>query len=69
MTRKPQILIIGNNENGCTPELEKIAYNTGTEVAKAGAILVTGGLGGVMEAVVFVEVLGYFEVAVAAYVG
>ncbi len=50
MTRKPQILIIRNNENGFTPELEKIAYSTGTEVAKAGATLITGGLGGVMEA-------------------
>ncbi|MGB9003408.1 MAG: TIGR00725 family protein [Nitrosotalea sp.] len=50
MARKPQILIIGNNENGFTPELEKIAYETGTEVAKSGAILITGGLGGVMKA-------------------
>ena len=25
--RKRQILIIGNNDNGCTPELEKIAYD------------------------------------------
>ncbi|MDE1867637.1 MAG: TIGR00725 family protein, partial [Thaumarchaeota archaeon] len=50
MAKKPQILIIGNNENGCTPELEKIAYETGMEVAKSGAILITGGLDGVMKA-------------------
>ena len=48
--KKPQILIIGNNENGCTPELEKIAYDTGSEVAKSNSILITGGLGGVMKA-------------------
>ncbi len=50
MPKRIQILIIGNNENGSNPELEKIAYETGYEVAKAGAILVTGGLGGVMNA-------------------
>jgi len=48
--KKLQILIIGNNENGCTPELEKIAYDTGSEVAKSDSILITGGLGGVMKA-------------------
>ena len=48
--RKRQILIIGNNDNGCTPELEKIAYDTGAEVAKSDSILITGGLGGVMRA-------------------
>ncbi|MGI0045874.1 MAG: TIGR00725 family protein [Nitrosotalea sp.] len=50
MKRKPQILIIGNNENGFTPDLEKVAYATGIEVAKSGAVLITGGLGGVMKA-------------------
>ena len=45
LTRKIQILVIGHNENGCTPEAEKIAYETGTEIAKSGAVLVTGGLG------------------------
>ena len=48
--KKFQILIIGNNDNGCTPELEKIAYETGIEVAKSNSILITGGLGGVMNA-------------------
>jgi len=48
--KKLQILIIGNNDNGCTPELEEIAYEAGAEVAKSNSILITGGLGGVMKA-------------------
>ena len=43
-------MIIGNNQNGTTIELEKIAYETGVEVAKSGSVLVTGGLDGVMKA-------------------
>ena len=50
MTKKRQILIIGHDEAGCTPEHEKIAYETGTEVAKSDSVLVSGGLGGVMKA-------------------
>ena len=45
-----QILVIGNNDNGCTPELESIAYEAGQEIAKSGSVLITGGLGGVMQA-------------------
>jgi len=48
--KKFQILVIGNNDNGCTPELEEIAYETGIEIAKSNSILITGGLGGVMKA-------------------
>jgi len=48
--KKFQILVIGNNDNGCTPELEKLAYETGIEIAKSNSILITGGLGGVMKA-------------------
>ena len=48
--KKLQILVIGNNDNGCTPEIEKIAYEVGSEVAKSGSVLITGGLGGVMRA-------------------
>ncbi len=48
MSKRRQILVIGNNENGCTPELEKIAYEVGQEIAKSDSVLVTGGLGGVM---------------------
>jgi uncharacterized protein (TIGR00725 family) len=50
LTRKIQILVVGHNENGSTPEIEKIAYETGLEIAKSGAVLITGGLGGVMNA-------------------
>ena len=50
MSKRRQILVIGNNENGSTPELEKIAYETGVEIAKSGSVLITGGLGGVMRA-------------------
>jgi hypothetical protein len=46
VAKKKQILVIGNNENGSNPELEKIAYETGMEIAKSGSVLVTGGLGG-----------------------
>lgn len=50
MAKKRQILVIGNNTNGCTPEHEKIAYEIGTEIAKSGSVLITGGLGGIMTA-------------------
>src|SRR5574342_493530 len=50
MPRRRQILVIGHNENGCTAEHEKIAYETGKEIAKSGSVLITGGLGGVMKA-------------------
>ena len=50
MPKKRQILVIGHNENGCTPEHEKIAYETGKEIAKSGSVLISGGLGGVMRA-------------------
>lgn len=50
MAKMRQILVIGNNENGCTPELERIAYSVGEEIAKSDSVLITGGLGGVMKA-------------------
>ena len=50
MARKRQILVIGHNDKGCTPEHEKIAYETGKEIAKSGSVLISGGLGGVMRA-------------------
>ena len=50
MGKMRQILVIGNNDNGCTPELETIAYETGQEVARSDSVLITGGLGGVMRA-------------------
>lgn len=48
--RRLQILVIGYNEDSCTPEAREAAYRVGAEIAKRGAVLVTGGLGGVMEA-------------------
>ncbi len=50
MVKKRQILVIGNNTNGCTPKHEKIAYEVGVEIAKSNSVLITGGLGGVMAA-------------------
>ncbi len=50
MVKKRQILVIGNNADGCTPKHEKIAYDVGSEIAKSGSVLVNGGLGGVMAA-------------------
>jgi uncharacterized protein (TIGR00725 family) len=50
MTKKHQILLIGHDEAGCTPEHEKLAYETGSEIAKSGSVLISGGLGGVMKA-------------------
>jgi uncharacterized protein (TIGR00725 family) len=50
MVKKRQILVIGHNTNGCTPEHEKIAYDVGMEIAKSNSVLLTGGLGGVMAA-------------------
>jgi hypothetical protein len=50
MTKKHQILVIGHDDEGCKPDHEKMAYETGTEIAKSGAVLITGGLGGVMKA-------------------
>ena len=47
---RAQILVIGHNDNGCTPEHQAIAYEVGMLVAQRGAVLVTGGLGGVMRA-------------------
>ncbi len=50
MTKKRQILIIGHNTRGCTPEHEKLAYETGAEIANSDSVLICGGLGGVMTA-------------------
>ena len=50
MVKKRQILVIGNNTTGCTPHHETIAYEIGMENAKTDSLLITGGLGGVMNA-------------------
>jgi len=46
--RKLQIAVIGYN-NECPEVARKMAYEAGKEIARAGAVLVCGGLGGVME--------------------
>lgn len=48
--RRFQIAVIGYNSDRCSDEARNLAYETGKEIAKAGAVLVCGGLGGVMEA-------------------
>lgn len=47
--RKFQIAVVGYNKDRCTEQARNIAYEVGKEVARAGAVLVCGGLGGVME--------------------
>jgi uncharacterized protein (TIGR00725 family) len=47
--RKVQIAVIGYNKDRCTDVASKTAYEVGKEIALAGAVLVCGGLGGVME--------------------
>lgn len=48
MPRRPQIAVIGAGE--ADPELVELARGVGREIARAGAVLVTGGRGGVMGA-------------------
>ncbi len=48
MNRKPVIGIIGGGS--CTPEIADLATAVGREVAARGAVVLCGGLGGVMEA-------------------
>lgn len=48
--KKPQILVIGYSGTHCTETAFGIAYKVGAEIADCGAILLTGGLDGVMEA-------------------
>lgn len=50
MVRRNQILVIGHNNEGCLPEHEGVAYDAGLHIARSGAVLITGGLGGVMRA-------------------
>ena len=47
--RKFQIAVVGYNKDRCTEQARILAYEVGKEVARAGAVLVCGGLGGVIE--------------------
>ena len=42
-------MVVGSAADHCTEEARELAYGVGVEVARRGAILLTGGLGGVME--------------------
>jgi uncharacterized protein (TIGR00725 family) len=48
MLRRPQIAVIGAGE--ASEKLRKLAFEVGRELASRGAVLVCGGLGGVVEA-------------------
>lgn len=50
MTRRKQILVIGSDKDHCSETAYRTAYQVGAEAAKRGAVLLSGGLGGVMEA-------------------
>jgi uncharacterized protein (TIGR00725 family) len=50
MLRAKQVLVIGYGSDHCTEHAYNKAYMVGKDVARQGAILITGGLGGVMEA-------------------
>ena len=50
MARKPQILVAGSSEDHCSEKAYRLAYEVGREIARNNATLITGGLGGVMEA-------------------
>jgi uncharacterized protein (TIGR00725 family) len=50
MARRRQVLVIGFDKDHCPEIAYQAAYQVGLEVARAGAVLITGGLGGVMEA-------------------
>lgn len=50
MPRKICISVIGsgNSDERLSPQIKEIAYDVGREIAKRGAVLICGGLGGVM---------------------
>jgi uncharacterized protein (TIGR00725 family) len=48
--KEKQVLVIGYSSDHCTQHAYKLAYEVGKEIALQGSILITGGLGGVMEA-------------------
>jgi len=50
MSRKLQIAVLGSSKEICTKKAYELAEQVGEEIAKIGAITVTGGGHGVMEA-------------------
>lgn len=49
MARKFQFLVIGSRTIEGNPVAEKTAFEVGSEIARRGHVLITGGLSGVME--------------------
>jgi len=50
MPRRAQILVIGFGKDHCPEAAYQAAYQVGLEVARRDGLLISGGLGGVMEA-------------------
>jgi len=50
MVRRVQIAVVGFDADSCTEVAREAAYRVGVAIAKEGATVVCGGLGGVMEA-------------------
>jgi uncharacterized protein (TIGR00725 family) len=50
MARRLQISVVGFNEDSCTEVARDAAYQVGRAIAREGATVMCGGLGGVMEA-------------------
>ncbi len=47
--KKIQIGVIGHNQDSLPLKISDLAYEVGREIAKKNAVLICGGLGGVME--------------------
>jgi uncharacterized protein (TIGR00725 family) len=47
--KKVHLVVIGSAADHCTKEASELAYRVGAEAARRGAVVLTGGLGGVME--------------------
>jgi len=50
LRRRNQILVIGSDKDHCSETVYRTARQVGLVIANRGAVLLTGGLGGVMEA-------------------
>jgi len=50
LVRRKQMLVIGFGRDHCTEIASRAAYQVGVEIARHDVLLLTGGLGGVMEA-------------------
>lgn len=47
-SQRPYIAVVGGGD--CDTEVDQLAYEVGRQIARSGAVLICGGLGGVMEA-------------------